>query len=74
MIITIDGPAKSGKSKAAELLAQALGYRLLNTGAMYRAVGLVIRDSFPHDFSDPRLDQRYRKRGRGALGECGRAV
>jgi CMP/dCMP kinase len=43
MLITIDGPAKSGKSKAAELLAQWLGYRHLNTGQMYRAAGLLFR-------------------------------
>jgi cytidylate kinase len=44
MIITVDGPAKSGKSTAGQLLADALGYPLLNTGAMYRAVGLMIAD------------------------------
>ena len=40
MIITIDGPAGSGKSAAAELLAQSLKIRHLDTGAMYRAVTL----------------------------------
>jgi CMP/dCMP kinase len=44
MIITIDGPAKSGKSKSAEILAAALGYRHLNTGSMYRATGIALRD------------------------------
>jgi CMP/dCMP kinase len=38
MIITIDGPAGAGKSSAARLLAQRLGYDFLDTGAMYRAV------------------------------------
>ena len=38
MIITIDGPAGSGKSTAAALLAQRLGLDYLDTGAMYRAV------------------------------------
>ena len=37
-IITIDGPAASGKSTAARLLAQKLGADFLDTGAMYRAV------------------------------------
>jgi cytidylate kinase len=37
-VITIDGPAAAGKSTAARLLAQRLGYRLLDTGSMYRAV------------------------------------
>jgi cytidylate kinase len=41
MIITIDGPAGAGKSSAARGLAQRLGFDLLDTGAMYRAVTLV---------------------------------
>lgn len=40
MIITIDGPAGSGKSAAALMLAQRLGAAQLDTGAMYRAVAL----------------------------------
>lgn len=38
MIVTIDGPAASGKSTAARLLAQKLNLPYLDTGAMYRAV------------------------------------
>jgi CMP/dCMP kinase len=41
MIITIDGPAGSGKSSAARALARRLGFRFLDTGAMYRAVTLA---------------------------------
>ncbi len=41
MIITIDGPAGAGKSTVARALAVRLGYRYLDTGAMYRAVALV---------------------------------
>ncbi|PSQ95735.1 MAG: (d)CMP kinase [Bacteroidetes bacterium SW_9_63_38] len=40
MIITIDGPAGSGKSTTARRAADALGYVYLDTGAMYRAVAL----------------------------------
>ncbi len=40
MIITIDGPAGSGKSAAALKIAGQLGYPHLDTGAMYRAVAL----------------------------------
>ena len=36
MIVTIDGPAGSGKSTAAKGLAARLGFRFLDTGAMYR--------------------------------------
>lgn len=41
MIITIDGPAGSGKSTAARKLAARLGVAYLDTGAMYRAVALA---------------------------------
>jgi cytidylate kinase len=41
MIITIDGPAGTGKSTAARGLAERLGFHYLDTGAMYRAVGLA---------------------------------
>ncbi|MGB2824525.1 MAG: (d)CMP kinase, partial [Phycisphaerae bacterium] len=37
MIVTIDGPAGSGKSTAARELARALGIAFLDTGATYRA-------------------------------------
>jgi cytidylate kinase len=40
MIVTIDGPAGSGKSTAARRLAERLGFEFLDTGAMYRAVAL----------------------------------
>lgn len=42
MIITIDGPAGSGKSTVARLLAERLRIRFLDTGAMYRAVALAV--------------------------------
>lgn len=41
MIVTIDGPAGSGKSTVARQLAIRLGVRFLDTGAMYRAVALA---------------------------------
>jgi cytidylate kinase len=41
MIVTLDGPAGAGKSTAARELARRLGYRFLDTGAMYRAVALA---------------------------------
>ncbi len=41
MIITIDGPAGAGKSTVAKALARRLGFRFLDTGAMYRAVALA---------------------------------
>jgi len=45
MIVAIDGPAGSGKSTVASVLAQRLGFRYLDTGAMYRALTwLALRD------------------------------
>ena len=41
MIVTIDGPAGSGKSTAAQGLARRLNFHFLDTGAMYRAVASV---------------------------------
>ncbi|MHC4141511.1 MAG: (d)CMP kinase [Planctomycetota bacterium] len=44
VIITIDGPAGTGKSTVAHLLATRLGLDFLDTGAMYRAAALVALD------------------------------
>lgn len=41
MVITIDGPAGTGKSSVAWAVAERLGYDFLDTGAMYRAIGLA---------------------------------
>jgi CMP/dCMP kinase len=41
MIVTIDGPAGAGKSTAARKLAERLGFRYLDSGALYRAVTLA---------------------------------
>ncbi len=39
-IVAIDGPAGAGKSTAARLLAYQLGFRMIDTGALYRALAL----------------------------------
>jgi CMP/dCMP kinase len=41
MIVAIDGPAGAGKSSVARGVADALGFTYLNSGSMYRAVGLL---------------------------------
>jgi len=43
IVVAIDGPAGAGKSTAAKRLAGLLGYRLLDTGALYRSVALLAR-------------------------------
>lgn len=54
MIVTIDGPAGAGKSSAAKALAKRLGFRFLDTGAMYRALTLAaVRQNL--DWSQPHL-------------------
>jgi len=44
MVIAIDGPAGAGKSTVARAVARALAFTYLDTGAMYRCVGLAVRD------------------------------
>ena len=52
MIVTIDGPAGAGKSTVARALARRLGFRFLDTGAMYRAVALAAVEG-NLDWNDP---------------------
>jgi cytidylate kinase len=56
-IIAIDGPGGAGKSTVARKLAKAFGMTYLNTGAMYRAVAVAIREAgIKRD--DPKLEER----------------
>jgi cytidylate kinase len=53
MIVAIDGPAGAGKSTVARLLARRLGFRYLDTGAMYRALAWLAAESgVPADDGD----------------------
>ena len=50
IVIAIDGPSGSGKSTVGRLLARRLGYRYLDTGAMYRIAALMAKErSVPID-------------------------
>ncbi|HEY7836022.1 MAG TPA: (d)CMP kinase [Solirubrobacteraceae bacterium] len=50
MVIAIDGPAGAGKSTVARALAQQLGFRYMDSGAMYRCVALL---TLRHPDRDP---------------------
>jgi CMP/dCMP kinase len=43
LVVAIDGPAGAGKSTTARMLAERLGYALLDTGAIYRTLALLAR-------------------------------
>lgn len=45
LIVAVDGPAGSGKSSVCSEVAKRIGWTYLNTGAIYRAVGLLVREA-----------------------------
>lgn len=53
LVIAIDGPSGAGKGTVARAIATELGYRHVDSGAMYRAVGWkAVRDGVPLDNED----------------------
>ena len=53
LVIAIDGPSGAGKGTVARAVAAGLGYRHVDSGAMYRAVGWrALRDGVPLDDDD----------------------
>src|SRR5207302_9641867 len=53
LVIAIDGPSGAGKGTVARAVAAQLGYRHVDSGAMYRAVGWkALRDGVPLDSED----------------------
>lgn len=45
LIVTIDGPAGSGKTTVSRMLAERVGYTYVDTGALYRAVALRVKEN-----------------------------
>jgi cytidylate kinase len=73
MIVAIDGPAGAGKSTVASRLAERLGFRYLDTGAMYRALTwLAMREGIPLGEGE-RLGELARE-NRIELDESGRVT
>lgn len=56
LLITIDGPAGAGKTTVSKMLAARLGYRYLDTGALYRAVAYQARAAGIRADDDRALD------------------
>ncbi len=56
-VVTIDGPSGVGKSTISRRVAVALGYTYLDTGAMYRAVGLQIENNNVDESNDAEVQK-----------------
>src|SRR3972149_583411 len=56
-VIAIDGPGGVGKTTVSKRVAQSLGFKYINTGAMYRAVALAAKESWVDLSSDVLLQQ-----------------
>lgn len=61
LLITIDGPAGAGKTTVSKNLARALGYRYIDTGALYRAIALAALEQNIEPDDDRALEDLCRK-------------
>jgi cytidylate kinase len=57
LLITIDGPAGAGKTTASKRLSDRLGYRYIDTGALYRGVALEVKDRGVNHDDDVALEK-----------------
>jgi cytidylate kinase len=60
LLITIDGPAGAGKTTVSRALAERLGYRYIDTGALYRGVAYEIKHQCLNPEDDAELQQLCR--------------
>jgi cytidylate kinase len=78
MVVAIDGPAGAGKSTVARAVAQRLGFTYLDSGAMYRCVGLLALDAPGQEPAGlariARIDLGVRAGGAGRILLDGREV
>ncbi|MGA8241256.1 MAG: (d)CMP kinase [Desulfobacterales bacterium] len=71
-VVTIDGPAGAGKTTVSRMLADRLGYRYIDTGALYRAIALAVQEGGIDPKDDAALEKmctalslRYDQTGKG---------
>ncbi|MGA9476762.1 MAG: (d)CMP kinase [Desulfobacterales bacterium] len=71
-VVTIDGPAGAGKTTVSRMLADRLGYRYIDTGALYRAIALAVQEGGINPKDDAALEKmctalslRYDQTGKG---------
>ena len=57
LLITIDGPAGAGKTTVSKALADRLGYRYIDTGALYRGVALAVKNRGVDPANDADLEK-----------------
>ncbi len=60
IVVAVDGPAGAGKSTASRTLAARLGYGYVDTGAMYRAVGVLAQERGVRFDDDDALERLVR--------------
>ncbi|MFZ1954267.1 MAG: (d)CMP kinase [Desulfobacterales bacterium] len=56
-VVTIDGPAGAGKTTVSRMLADRLGYRYIDTGALYRAIALAVHEGGIDSTDDAALEK-----------------